>query len=370
MRIVYNSFGGRYSDSPRAIHEALRGRTDLSHTWLADPTGRFGIPAGIDSVPYGGPECRQALEAADVVVTNDHLALDWDKRPDAVYLQTWHGTPLKRVHHDVLWAPPGRLSALDRDVARWDHLLSPNQVSSPRLRQAFGFRGQLHETGYPRNDLLTNDTGEVRAAVRAELGIPAGVTAVLWAPTWRDDLVFGDGAGPDFQLPLDLADFDARLGGDHVLLLRLHSLVRGRPELAHPSVRDVSAYQDIRELYLAADVLVTDYSSTMFDFAVTGKPIVFFTYDLADYRDRIRGFYFDLATVAPGPMLSTSAEVLAALTDLDAVAAEHAPRYEQFRRTFCHLDDGHATERVVDLFFRPGVGAGHLPSEGARHADH
>jgi CDP-glycerol glycerophosphotransferase (TagB/SpsB family) len=368
MRVVYNTFAGRYYDSPRALYEALADRPGLTHTWLADPTGRHRIPPGLDQVPYGTPAGLAALEQADVVISNDHLDLDWDKRPEAVYLQAWHGTPLKRIHHDVLWAPPGRLPRLDRDVARWDYLLSPNPVSTERMRRAFGFGGEVLETGLPRNDALSDDRGDkIRAAVRAELGIPDGVTAVLWTPTWRDDLVFGGGPGPDFGLPLDPAEFSARFGADHVLLLRLHSLVTGRPELADGPVRDVSGWSDVRDLYLAADVMVTDYSSTMFDFAVTGKPLIFFAYDLDDYRDRVRGFYFDLAPVAPGPLLRTGAEVLDAIAGLDAVSAGYADRYAAFRRAFCPLDDGHATARVLDRLFPPGAGAGSPTEAGARH---
>jgi CDP-glycerol glycerophosphotransferase len=94
-------------------------------------------------------------------------------------------------------------------------------------------------------------------------------------------------------------------------------------------------------------VLVTDYSSTMFDFAVTGRPMLFYTYDLADYGDRLRGFYFDLAPEAPGPLLETSAEVFDALRDLPAISARYAERYARFRERFCHLEDGRATERVL-----------------------
>ncbi|MGY1814402.1 CDP-glycerol glycerophosphotransferase family protein [Blastococcus sp. SYSU D00820] len=357
MKIVYTSFRGLFSDSPRAIFEALRERgDDVTHTWLTSPAGEHAFPADVETVPFGSPASIAALEAADVVVSNDHIPLDWEKRPEATYIQTWHGTPLKRIHNDVRWAPEGRLAYLEHDIARWDHLLSPNPVSTPRFRKAFGFDGPVHETGYPRNDLLNSpQRDQVRAALRAELGIAEGTRVVLYTPTWRDDLVF-EGQGPDFAFPVDLADFADRLGGDSVLLLRLHNMVSSRLEpIDGMPVRDVSAHPDIRDLYLAADCLVTDYSSTMFDFAITGKPILFFTYDLADYRDRLRGFYFDLEDVAPGPMLSTSEELVTALGDLDAVAAAHAERYREFRETFCSLEDGHATQRVLDLFF-PAAG--------------
>jgi CDP-glycerol glycerophosphotransferase len=366
MRIVYTSFRGLFSDSPRAIYEALVARgDDVTHTWLTSSVAEHVFPADVETIPFGSPESIAALESADVVVSNDHVPLDWEKRPDAFYLQTWHGTPLKRIHNDVLWAPEGRLAYLEHDIARWDALLSPNPPSTARFRRAFGFRGPVHETGYPRNDLLSGPRrDEVRAAVRAQLGIADDIRVVLYTPTWRDDLVF-EGTGPrDFDFPVDLGDFTRRLGGDHVLLLRLHNMVSDRLEsIEGMPVRDVSSHPDIAELYLAADLLVTDYSSTMFDFALTGKPILLFTYDLDDYRDRLRGFYFDLEEVAPGPLVSTSTELVDAIADLDRVSAAHAERYRAFRETFTSLEDGHATERVLDLFFPPaGTPAGAVPT--------
>jgi len=158
--------------------------------------------------------------------------------------------------------------------------------------------------------------------------------------------------GNPFALQLDLADFTRRLGEDHVLLLRLHSMVADRLTLPPGApVIDVSTYRDVRDLYVAADVLVTDYSSTMFDFAVTGRPILFFTYDLEHYRDELRGFYFDLTAVAPGPLLRTSDELLDAISDIEVVATRHHEAYARFRRTFCHLEDGRATERVLARIF-------------------
>jgi CDP-glycerol glycerophosphotransferase len=365
MRVVYTSFRGLFSDSPRAIYEGLVARgDDVTHTWLTAPVAEGAFPADVETVPFGSPESIAALESADVVVSNDHVPLDWEKRPGTFYLQTWHGTPLKRIHNDVFWAPEGRLAYLEHDIARWDAMLSPNPASTARFRQAFGFRGPVHETGYPRNDLLSSPRrDEVRAAVRAQLRIAEDTTVVLYTPTWRDDLVFEGTGERDFDFPVDLDDFSKRLGGDHVLLLRLHNMVSDRLEsIEGMPVRDVSSYPDIRDLYVAADVLVTDYSSTMFDFAITGRPMLFFTYDLADYRDRLRGFYFDLAEVAPGPMVSTSSELVEALADLDAVSAAHAERYRGFRETFTALEDGHATERVLDLFFPPGGPAGAVPT--------
>jgi CDP-glycerol glycerophosphotransferase len=358
MKITYFCFRGLYADNPRALYEAALARgIDATHTWLTTTKAKTTFPAGIRTIENRTPESVTALEDADLVVANDCISLGWTKRPDAVYLQTWHGTPLKRIHHD---APhrPGWLDAPDRDIARWTDLLSPSPASSSLLAGAFRFHGPVHETGYPRNDLLNApDRDTIRAQIRAQLGIADSTTAVLYAPTWRDNLVLEGGGGPDFDVPIDLADFAARLD-DHVLLLRLHSMVTGRLQIPPDApVIDVSDLPDTSGLYLAADALVTDYSSAMFDFAVTGKPILLYTYDLEHYRNDLRGFYLDLEQIAPGPLLRTSAELVDALTCVDELAAEHAAAYARFRSTFCSLEDGHASDRVLDLLFAPGGSA-------------
>lgn len=358
MKIVFQSFEGRYSDSPRALYEGLLRRTHAHEClWLVDPRHAATFPPQAATVPYRSAACVDALESADLVIANTHTDMEWTKRPGALYLQTWHGTPLKRIHFDVLWSPPGLTERLSRDVARWDILLSPNRVSTERLRRAFGFGGEVLESGYPRTDVLNSPgAAAIRARVRSELDIPPDRTAVLYAPTWRDDELhvggkeFSPGADEgETALGLDVAAFAERLGEHHVLLLRLHPLLTGRLQTyAHPAVRDVSLHADVSELYLAADVLVTDYSSSMFDFAVTRKPLVFFMYDRERYENRTRGVYFDLSPLAPGPIVETTVDLLDALAELPRATARYADRYARFRDTFCDLDDGRATARVLD----------------------
>jgi CDP-glycerol glycerophosphotransferase len=120
------------------------------------------------------------------------------------------------------------------------------------------------------------------------------------------------------------------------------------PATADGFVRDVSSYPDATTLLLAADVLVTDYSSLMVDFANTGRPMLFYTYDLEAYENEIRGFSLDFEATVPGPLLRTTDELGEALRGLDAVRADYAERYAQFRATFCEFDDGGAAARVVD----------------------
>ncbi|MFN2561440.1 MAG: CDP-glycerol glycerophosphotransferase family protein [Jatrophihabitans sp.] len=349
MNVVHQSFEGRYSDNPRALYERwLRERPDDSHLWLAHPAHRSTFPADVVTVTPYDAECVAALEAADIVVANTHTDVEWTKRDESVYLQTWHGTPLKRIHRDVLWAPPGRLDRLDRDIARWDVLLSPNGPSTPRLRRAFGYVGDVWETGYPRNDLLLSpDRDAVRRRVRAEFGIDDDTVVILYAPTWRDDAVFAETTAP-VPLALDVSELMAQLGPRFHLLLRVHALQTDRhTATSSPCVDDASLYAEVAELYLAADVLVTDYSSAMFDFAATGKPLLFYVYDFERFRDDVRGVYFDLAAEAPGPLLREPTALIDAVLDLDAVRERYRDRYAAFRDRYCSLEDGRASERVL-----------------------
>jgi CDP-glycerol glycerophosphotransferase len=350
QRALFNSFNGSFSDSPRAIYEELVRRAPaMRHVWLRSAAGA-GFPESVTTVePYSLGYLRD-VGRAGYVVSNIEMPRNLRKRPGMTYLQTWHGTPLKRIGFDnERWKQnPRGLDRMAREFAKWDYLVSQNAFSTEIFRRAFRFDGEILETGYPRNDVLSApEAPALRREVRAALGIPDGMRAILYAPTWRDNLVDERGA-LRFSPALDIARMAERLGGDTVLLLRLHRLLT--PELGEglgAFVRNVSAHPDIRDLYLAADVLVTDYSSAMFDFAVTGKPIAFFTYDLDEYRDSVRGFYFDLEAEAPGPVCRTSEDLIDALGDLD----ERSHDYDRFRRRFCALEDGGATRRVVERVF-------------------
>jgi CDP-glycerol glycerophosphotransferase len=348
MRIAYNSFHGRFACNPRALYERLAGVSGLEHVWLADRAHADAFPDDVATVAIDSADATAVLEEADLLIANSHTEVEWDKRPGTTYLQTWHGTPMKRIHHDVLWAPEGRLADLDRDVAKWDVLLSPNAVSTPRLRKAFRFTGEIWETGYPRNDvLLSAEAEDLRRAVRDRLGLTEHQTAVLYAPTWRDDEFYADGDAP-IGYGLDVHAYVDAMPGDHVLLVRAHNIVSERSTHDNPpGVLDVTHYPDVRDLYLAADVLVTDYSSVMFDFALTGKPMVFFTYDLENFRDQVRGFYFDFVPDAPGPVVSTLEDLVEALTSVASWRRAYRRRYDAFLATYSGLEDGAAVDRVL-----------------------
>ena len=362
--VLFSCFNGRqFSDSPKAIHqELLRRGADLEQLWVVNDA-QVELPESLQAVRLNGKEWQEAVTTSKYIVTNHRLG-DWFQRnPDQVVLQTWHGTPLKKIGRDVKEVhfayAPGMKQALQSKekvsgpaVPEWSHLLSPNPFSTEIFRRAFAFKGEMLEVGYPRNDLLHSPDADVVArSVRERLGIPEGKKVVLYAPTWRDDQYYSRGRYKhDMRLDLDRAR--AALGDDHVLLVRLHSnVVDGVPEDPDGFVRDMSLYPDITELYLISDLMVSDYSSVMFDYANTGRPMLFFTYDLADYRDRLRGFYFDFEADAPGPLVETSDELIEAIRDVASATAGHKERYDQFVDRFCPLDDGQAAARTVDRVF-------------------
>ena len=360
--VLYDVFGGRgYADSPRAVHaEFVRRGAPLEHLWTVDDA-QAELPDGVRAVRIWSPEWYEAMATSRYLVGNTHFPDFLERRPGQVVVQTWHGSLLKRIAHDVEnpWlADNGYLEQLDRESPHWSLLLSPSAFATPIQRRAFHFDGEILESGYPRNDVLARPDAAAAAAIRRRLGIPDGKRVVLYAPTWREDQQRDNGDGFHLGLRLDLDAARDALGEDHVLLVRPHAHVREPlPGAGDGFLYDVGDYPDVQDLLVITDTLVTDYSSIMFDFAITGRPLLFFTYDLEHYRDTLRGFYFDFENEAPGPLIPTSAELLAALralADSGSLPGGHDARYERFRATHCHLDDGGAARRVVDRMLALG----------------
>jgi CDP-glycerol glycerophosphotransferase len=240
------------------------------------------------------------------------------------------------------------LRVMRREAASWDYLLSPSPYCTDILPRALGYSGEVLEVGYPRNDVLARPdvAAAVRDQVRRELGVPDAHTVLLYAPTFRENA--RQGASFAKVLHLDAATVVDRRP-DVTVLVRGHANTWARASAGQGDrVVDVTAYPDLARLFLASDLLVTDYSSVFFDYALTDRPVLFLVPDLADYRDRLRGFYLDLDEIAPGPLLRTTEEVLEHLEDDPAAYAE---RRSALRARFTPLDDGAATERLVERVF-------------------
>ncbi|GAJ57398.1 hypothetical protein B23_0587 [Geobacillus thermoleovorans B23] len=295
-------------------------------------------------------------------VTNCRLPLWIPKPSHTIYLQTWHGTPLKKLAHDIEEVHmPGTDTEkykrnFSRDVEKWDYLISPNAYSTRVFAGAFRFpKEKMLETGYPRNDFLyTHNNPSYIRQLKERLQLPMDKKVILYAPTWRDNQFYEKGKYK-FNLQLDLRRLQQELGDRYIVLLRMHYLVAEQFDLSphRGFAYDFSKHEDIRELYLLADLLVTDYSSVFFDYANLKRPMIFFVYDIEEYRDTLRGFYFDFEREAPGPLVKTTEGLIQAIKAIEEGSYPVDTRLQPFYERFCHWEDGHAAERVAKRIFCP-----------------
>jgi CDP-glycerol glycerophosphotransferase len=361
--VVFESgVGKQFADSPRYIYEELvRRGSPLRKVWAYN--GKLHTAdERTEVVERLSPGYYWHLGRARYWVNNQNFPFYFTRRPDGVYLQTWHGTPLKRMLHDldtVHGRDDGYLDRVTVASRQWSVLASPSPFATERMRSAFRYPGEVIEVGYPRNDVLLGPgRAGLAAAVRRRLGVAAGARVVLYAPTFRDDQSRGRGRF-SFTMPFDLTAFHQRFGADTVLLLRMHVLITSGlqiPAECAGSVLDVSTYPEIQELFLASDALVTDYSSVFFDYAALRRPMVFYAHDLESYRDDLRGFYLDYEHDLPGPVVTTQGQLFDVLADLDGAQQAHKARYDAFLERFAPHDDGQASRRVVDAVFGPKAG--------------
>ncbi len=360
--VVFEShLGSQYSDSPRAVYEELR-RQGVPCRPVWSYAGRpDGFPADAELVRRWSWPYLVALARAEVWIDNQGLPPKLVKRPQTTYVQTWHGSAIKRMGFDdpaLRVRPRAEREAFQRALDRFDHFLIRSEHDA--LTLARGFRLPEHvllRTGYPRNDALVaareaeERTGtRARGPLAARLGIPADHTVLLYAPTFRGR----PGARQRFVLPFDAEEFVARFGERCTLLIRAHYLQHVvLPPGAGRSVLDVSGHDDVTELLILADGLITDYSSVLFDYALLDRPVICHLPDHDSYLAEDRGTYLDLYDVAPGPVVVTQEELFAAVAGLKAAEVDHRDARQRFVAEFGEYDTGQAARRVVELLFPP-----------------
>ena len=356
--VFFESFQGRqYSDSPKAIYQALRtAHPELETVWsrAADrPAAEF--PADSRQVRRGSWAYYLTMARAQFWVDNFGMPRNFPKRPDTTYVQTWHGTPLKQMFFDT-----PRVQEMDAAgkaeyqalVDQWDYLVAPSPYFEQTLVRATNFGGTLIRTGMPRNDaLVTQNTPDAVERIKAELDLPTDRKILLFAPTYRTG-----GPGRDAYTALQMLLLSQQLGDEWYVLRRQHYY--RKPGEIEPHLRffmrDVSTVMDVNPLLLASDALLTDFSSVMFDYALLRRPMLYYAPDLDYYSQVDPKTYFDLREVGPGPVLQTSEEVIAALGQLDEITRDYKERYADFLERFCPLDDGRASETVVRTVWGPG----------------
>ena len=356
--IVFESgVGKQYADSPRMIYEKIiEEKLPYKKVWFVNKDVHFRDPE-TRKVKRLSPAYYYYLAKAGYWVNNQNFPSYIKKSSQTTYLQTWHGTPLKKMLFDIEHVQgrnEGYTERVSRAVKNWDYLISPSAYATKAFRSAFHYEGEVLEFGYPRNDLFYQEEfSAVASRVREKLNLPADKKVILYAPTFRDNQTNGANKFT-FEIPFDMEAMKEQLGDEYVLLLRLHVVISNKvrvPEELRDFVYNVSSYSDIQELLTISDVLVTDYSSVMFDYANLKRPMLFYVYDFEEYRDNTRGFYMNFEQEAPGPLLQTSDELIHALHRLKQVEDQYQDKYQQFYERFCYLEDGHATDRVVEKIF-------------------
>lgn len=351
--ILFETFMAKnYSDSPKYIYEYIaQNHPEYECVWAINDGAK--IPYGAKTVKRFSFQYAYYLAVSKYLVFNVRPPLWYRKREEQVFLETWHGTPLKRLVFDqeeVTSASPKYKQQFYRQRKDWDFLVSANPFSTKTFRSCFLYEGEMLEYGYPRNDILYwPNKDEIAQQLKEKLGIPKDKKTILYAPTWRDDQHYGSGQYK-FELALDLQLMKERLQDDYVVLLRTHHYISDHIDVSGLGdfVINLSSYDDISEIYLISDICITDYSSVFFDYANLKRPILFYTYDFDKYKNQLRGFYIDMNTEVPGPLLYTSEQVVQAIEDIDEITEEYKERYDQFYDRFCCYDDGHASEHVAE----------------------
>ncbi|MDF0479626.1 CDP-glycerol glycerophosphotransferase family protein [Vagococcus sp. PNs007] len=347
--MVFESFLGRqYSDNPRAMYEYIKEHyPEYKCYWSVDVAEQKKFEnKGLNIIKKGTIRWFFTMARAKYWISNSRIPLWVIKPKKTIYVQTWHGTPLKKLAIDMddaniypSWNRPiPYKKAFSLESSRWNYLISPNKYSTNIFRRCFDFENEMIESGYPRNDYLINGNNEENINhIKKALNIPLDKKIIMYAPTWRDSFTF--------NLPLSLTNMKKELGDEYYVIFRLHYLVKHTSELiGHEDfIQNVTSYNDISDLYLISDVLITDYSSVFFDYAVLKRPMIFHCFDMDLYKNDLRGFYFDFEKKAPGPIVTTTDELIDAVKRVDQQEISL-----EFLDQFASLEDGKATERVVE----------------------
>lgn len=365
--IIFDSFMGRgYSCNPKAIYEYIRDNeefSDYKKVWCYRRGNFFNVD-DCTMVRYRSLKYYYYLARAKYWIFNSKLSPDINKKKNQLYVQTWHGTPLKKLAKDIdigddktfyrsEMSKAEMVKSYEDDEKRYDFLISPNKFSTEKFQSAFGVaKEKILEIGYPRNDVLTNSNDEIIKRIKEKLNIPLDKKVLLYAPTWRDNVF--NAKGYIHKPKADFKKWKEVLSDEWFLIYKPHYLIVN--DIDNDELGDFvylsSNGDDINDLYLISDALITDYSSVFFDFGVLRKPILFYMYDLEEYKDNLRGFYLDIYNELPGPIIEDEENLLNSIKSINTIVNGYFKKYEVFYEKFCSLDDGNASKRLVDAVFK------------------
>lgn len=363
--IIFQSSNGRnYTGNPKYIYEEMvRKGLDKKYQciWFFFDTATE-VPGNCKKIRNNYFPYFWYLMRAGFWVFDSRQPLYYRKKKKVDYIQTWHGTPLKKLALDMDKMDMGGNTDIEdyhekfrKTCADWDYLISQNTFSTDIFKSCFAFTDRpILQIGYPRNDILihNNNKDKIREYKKI-LGLPLDKKIILYAPTWRDNEYLGEGKYK-FASKLDFDLAREQLSDEYVFIVKYHYLVSDKIDWKpyEGFIYTFDEMRDIAWLYLVSDLLITDYSSVMFDYSLLKRPMLFFAYDLEDYKENLRGFYFDFVKEAPGPISRDTKQLIADIKEYNPL--KWIEKYEAYYKKFNHADDGHASEKIVELIQEKG----------------
>lgn len=353
-----SSVGRNYSGNPKYVYEELIDQgldKKFKCIWSLENID-LEIPGNAKKIKRARLSYLYYLAVSKIWICDTRLPSFLIKRAETIYIQLWHGTPLKKLAMDMdilSMSEKMELSEYKRlfkeNTETWDYLISQSDYTTERFKSCFDFKKEILPIGFPRNDVLfkKNDVKSIES-IKNEYKVPLNKKVILYAPTWRDDEFYENGVYK-FSTEIDLDLLKKELGDTHILLVKLHYLVKDPVDWSKYEgfVYKCDHLHDIQELYLISDILITDYSSVIFDYALLKRPMIIYAYDYEKYRDDLRGFYFNIFEEFPGPVVKNNIDLIASIKDYDC--RPYSKKYKGFLDKFASFDKGNASSKIVNL---------------------
>lgn len=366
--VFFEAFQGRsVACSPKALYlEMLKNPIyrEYQLIWSLRKTNREDLKENRNTeiVKFESFAYYKALAKAKYWIFNSNTRPFLKPRKNQIFVQTWHGTPLKKIGCDVMRAGNAmtKLSDIQKiyegEAKKISYMISPSAYCTEKLISAFhlqvvGKENAVLTTGYPRNDFLYQATEQDIGDIKKQIGIPTDKKVILYAPTFRDNQ-YSAKKGFCINSHIDFKKAKEVLGEDYVILFRAHYFIAERMDFSglQGFVYDVSGIEDINELYVVSDLLVTDYSSVFFDYANLKRPIIFFMKDYEEYKNELRDFYLEPEEL-PGPVVREQEHLFEQIKN-SMEHFEYDRKYQQFHDKFNYLDGADTAGSVLQKIIK------------------
>ena len=358
--IIMGGYGGNiYLDNTKYLFEYLNQISDYKVVWVAKSSKIINELRlkGYNAIHMLNIITIKLLRKAKFIFFTHGIydVLPIEFSPKTTIILTWHGTPIKKIIFDedleflayTKWAQFLRLKLRYNDYL--NYILTPTRDEKEHKILSSAFKVPLKKIlalGYPRNDILFNENKLFINNLKQKYKISKEIERViLYCPTFRDDhsLMFSISKKELNELETLLQETNS------LFLLKGHYFIQNINFDEYTNIKIVPKESDIQELYIITDILITDYSSTMLDFSLLNRPILLFPYDFDKYK-RVRGMYYNLEDIAPGPLIFTFQDLINSIRNIDDINEKYNQKRNQIKERFNKYMDGKTRERILNYF--------------------